>query len=121
MKFTISLLPALIATTRAIYITSPPPPDPVDVSKNWTVTWTHVDTDPISFCLYLTNYKEYPPQEFFLSSASRDPDTVVIQGRCYPGLRERSTYRVWASKCGDPLTIYAESRDFHVIQPGCPA
>lgn len=42
MKFAVLLLSALVASTRAILITSPPPPATVDVSEDWEVTWTHV-------------------------------------------------------------------------------
>ncbi|RAL15864.1 uncharacterized protein BO97DRAFT_336780 [Aspergillus homomorphus CBS 101889] len=117
-------LAALLATAEAIAITKPAAGDSVDVSKDWQVCWTAVNTDPPQFCLYLTNFIEYPPQIFDL--LNRQPITtdgggcVTIPGKCYPGLRTTSPYRVRAASCSDPNTIYAESGDFKASQSMCP-
>lgn len=42
MYTSIPFIAALVATTAAVQCTSPPPPDPVNLSEDWDVQWTHV-------------------------------------------------------------------------------
>ncbi|PYH40819.1 uncharacterized protein BP01DRAFT_408891 [Aspergillus saccharolyticus JOP 1030-1] len=118
-------LATLLATAEAILITKPATDDSVDVAKDWQVCWTAVNTDPQQFCLYLTNFNEYPSQIFNL--LDRQPvetnggGCVTIPGKCYSGLRTTSSYRVRAASCSDPSTIYAESGDFSASQSTCAA
>ena len=94
--------------------------------------------DPNSFCLYLTNYKFYPPQTFYLREVATNWRCATIPGTCYPNFRSRyvirplvsliasdmavcSGYRVRASPCGDPETIFAETADLIAQQPSCPS
>ncbi|KAK1145350.1 hypothetical protein N8T08_004225 [Aspergillus melleus] len=113
----------LLATAQAVLITKPKTGDTVDVSKNWEVCWTAVDTDPATFCLYLTNFHQPSPQIFPLLNeqpVGKNDGCVTIPGNCYPDLRT-TPYRVRAAVCGNPQSIWAESGDFNAIQPTCPA
>ncbi|KAI9038553.1 uncharacterized protein KD926_010682 [Aspergillus affinis] len=124
MRLTPITIATLLATAEAVLITKPATGDTVDLSQNWEVCWTAVDTDPATFCLYLTNFIQYPPQIFSLLNqqpVSRDAGCVTIPGTCYPASELRTTYRVRAAVCGDPNTIFAESGDFNVDQTTCPA
>lgn len=45
MYSSIAFIAALVATTAAVQCISPPPPDPLDLSANWNVQWSHVKYD----------------------------------------------------------------------------
>ncbi|KAL4876208.1 hypothetical protein BJY04DRAFT_200353 [Aspergillus karnatakaensis] len=108
----LSILPflaALITATTAIQCLSPPPPNPLDVTANWAVHWSHVNTDPSTVCIYLCNWGLYfPPGCIKVAGpVSSAADVANIGGKCWPGL-VKSKYRVRIAACGDSNTIYSE-------------
>ncbi|GCB20560.1 hypothetical protein AAWM_03445 [Aspergillus awamori] len=85
-----------------------------DLKEPLTVKWSHVSGEENkAFCIYLTNRVDYPPvTELVLRYAVMGRDEVTIPP---PGPMEIPTncnYRLWASACGDPETIYAETELF---------
>ncbi|RAK72261.1 uncharacterized protein BO72DRAFT_531993 [Aspergillus fijiensis CBS 313.89] len=124
MQLTPLTIATLLTTAGAVAIYKPAAGDRVDVFKDWQVCYNAVNTDPQQFCLYLTNFVEYLPQILDLLNhqpVQRGAGCVTIPGKCYPGLRTTSPYRVRAAECADPNTIYAESGDFWPSQSKCPA
>ncbi|KAL5365576.1 hypothetical protein BJX96DRAFT_179969 [Aspergillus floccosus] len=120
MRLHSASIAAMLATASALKITQPGQNDIVNVSQDWQVCWDYVDPDPQSFCLYLTNYKFYPPQTFYLRQVTTNWRCSSIPGTCYSNFRS-SGYRVRASPCGDPETIFAETADLTAKQPSCPS
>ncbi|GES66011.1 hypothetical protein ASPBRDRAFT_142527 [Aspergillus terreus] len=84
MRLVSASIAAILATASALKITKPGPSDIVSVSQDWEVCWDYVDSDPNSFCLYLTNYKFYPPQTFYLRGVATNGrltwPSVVVTG-----------------------------------------
>ncbi|RDK38915.1 hypothetical protein M752DRAFT_306938 [Aspergillus phoenicis ATCC 13157] len=94
-----------------------------DLKEPLTVKWSHVSGEENkAFCIYLTNRVDYPPvTELVLRYAvmGRDEVTIPPPGpmeipiKCVmPALSDFCNYRLWASACGDPETIYAETELF---------
>ncbi|OOF98723.1 hypothetical protein ASPCADRAFT_127334 [Aspergillus carbonarius ITEM 5010] len=112
-------LTTLLTTTTAIRIIIPRPGDIIHCNQPWQVCWEAVVTDPPQFCLYLTNFIDFPPQIFPL--LGQTPITtdgggcVTIPPPSCPSPLRTTPYRVRAASCSDPNTIYAESGDFRVV------
>ncbi|PWY74392.1 hypothetical protein BO70DRAFT_398716 [Aspergillus heteromorphus CBS 117.55] len=85
-----------------------------DLTKPLTVGWTHVDNeDDQTFCIYLTNRVDYPPvTELVLRYVRMDQDRVTIPPPGPLHIPYNCNYRLWASACGAPETIFAETDDF---------
>ncbi|KAI2896371.1 hypothetical protein CBS63078_5662 [Aspergillus niger] len=110
---------ALLTTASAIRIIKPAAGDTVHCNQPWQVCWTAVDTDPPQLCLYLTNFREFPPQ--IVDLLNRTPiitdggGCVTIPPPSCPSPLRTTPYRVRAASCPDPNTIYAESGDFTLV------
>ncbi|GKZ49596.1 hypothetical protein AbraIFM66951_002167 [Aspergillus brasiliensis] len=109
----------LLTTASAISITKPAAGDTVHCNQSWQVCWTAVNTDPSQFCLYLTNFKEYPPQTVNLLNqkpvTTNGGGCVTIPSSSCPSPLRTTQYRVRAASCSDSNTIYAESGDFNLV------
>ncbi|GAA85888.1 hypothetical protein AKAW_04002 [Aspergillus luchuensis IFO 4308] len=109
----------LLTTASAIAVIKPAAGDTVHCNQPWQVCWTAVNTDPPQFCLYLTNFREFPPQ--IVDLLSRTPITtdgggcVTIPPPSCPSPLRTTPYRVRAASCSDSNTIYAESGDFTLL------
>ncbi|KAI9038718.1 uncharacterized protein KD926_010453 [Aspergillus affinis] len=121
MHLTSIVIATLLATAEAVLIIKPAAGDNVDVSKNWEVDWSAVDTDPPQFCLYLTNFIDYPPQIFPLLNqqpVQRDAHSATIPGSCYPGLR--TSAQPGLRRCPAPLTLVHVPAGLPAIPPRAP-
>ncbi|RVU65182.1 hypothetical protein BM74_05425, partial [Bacillus thuringiensis] len=103
------------ATTAAVQCTSPPPPDPVNLSEDWDVQWTHVNTDPSQLCVYLSNFQLAPNPHVIRVAGpiNTNSDGTTVAGGCPPGIVD-SPYRIRLSQCGAPNTIYSECNQMEV-------
>ncbi|RAK98749.1 uncharacterized protein BO80DRAFT_447114 [Aspergillus ibericus CBS 121593] len=108
---------ALLTTVSAIRITKPAAGDTVSCSQPIRFCWEAVVTDPPQFCLFLTNFIEFPPQIFDLRTRviTDGGGCITINPPNCPGPLRTTPYRIRATACGDPNTIYAESGDFRLI------
>ncbi|PWY83848.1 hypothetical protein BO94DRAFT_625411 [Aspergillus sclerotioniger CBS 115572] len=108
-----------LTLTKAIRITTPKTGDIIHCNQPWQVCWEAVNTDPPQFCLYLTNFIDFPPQIFPLLGqrpiVTDGGGCVTIPPPSCPSPLRNTPYRVRATVCGDPNTIFAESGDFRVV------
>ncbi|BCS17268.1 uncharacterized protein APUU_10096A [Aspergillus puulaauensis] len=111
---------ALVATTAAVQCISPPPPGTVDLSEDWDVEWSHVDTDSSQLCVYLSNFQLAPnPHTIFVAGpVNTNSDGTTVAGSCDLPIVD-SPYRVRLSECGNPNTIYSECNQVDVSQDSC--
>ncbi|EAW12375.1 GPI anchored serine-threonine rich family protein [Aspergillus clavatus NRRL 1] len=113
MRFTLTLLTALVGTAAAISITSPKKNEEVDLSHSTKVEWTTVNTDPSSFDIYLVKMNSYPPVNKLVGEDVKASDgSFTIQGVT---AAEGAGYQINIVS-NDPLNsgILAQSQQFNV-------
>ncbi|KAI9731927.1 MAG: hypothetical protein M1834_004378 [Cirrosporium novae-zelandiae] len=124
MFFTLPILGALLLPlASAIDITTPTLNSTLSKGSTYNVTWTHVDTDPSVFSIFLVNFVDWPPS--YIELADSIPtwedsysvyipcDTATSYGFQFNAINGTNVYVIYAQSdkffvdgdsCTDPVT-----------------
>ncbi|KAE8375714.1 Ser-Thr-rich glycosyl-phosphatidyl-inositol-anchored membrane family-domain-containing protein [Aspergillus bertholletiae] len=81
MRFILACLATFVSSTAAYQISTPASGDKVSIQAGTTITWTAVDTDPLSFDLWLVNMAHWPNYAKMIARGiKRDDRSYPIRG-----------------------------------------
>ncbi|KAJ6539542.1 hypothetical protein B0H19DRAFT_364178 [Mycena capillaripes] len=78
MLSALAIVAAVVASTSAIFITSPNPSEPWTNDGAQPISWTSVDTDPKNFTILLVNMKDSSLNQVLDALVPTDDDTTTV-------------------------------------------
>jgi len=106
-----TVLLALLSTSSALMITSPTKNQLWDLSKENTIVWNSVNTDPQTFDIYLSHMSASPPSNTLLvANENKDAGSYTVKGLQLP---IGEAYQINFVAHDKPEQIYAQSQQFN--------
>ena len=118
MQYKATILAALVASVSALQVTQPASQASIDVTKENTIEWTTVSTDPSTFSIYLVN------ENVNLSVSILLKDSVDSSAGSYKfgpltGVTPGADYQIdFDSTSSTNTGILAQSGQFNVVSSG---